>query len=486
MKSKLIVPEEYRRILKPIHDFSKARKIKLYLVGGILRDLILGREKENLDFDFCLKKSAINFGRKLAKEIRAGFVVLDREHGACRLVKKMKNKACTLDFTDFRGKTLEEDLLRRDFAINSLGLELEKIFSGQEVSGLLIDHCLAQKALRNKTINVVNKRSFAEDPLRILRAFSLSCVLGFEIEKKTLQLAGGERNKLLRVSSERVRDELFKIFDSACAYQSIVSLDKWKILKVIIPEIEKMRNVGGGPYHHLKVLAHSLETVRQLDGLVKELKRDLEIQDYLFEIISGGRRRLALIKFAALLHDIGKPAARKVEGGKTKFHGHERIGLRMAESIAKRLRLSNDEINALKTMVLWHLRPGYLAGNQKPTKKAVFRFFRDTGNEAIAVLLLSLADQRATKGRLTTKDSHAHHEKIASGLIKEYFRRKKEKRPVRLINGDILLERFKLEPSPLIGKILSEIEELQAIGKVKTGTQALEEAKRIIKERSSG
>jgi hypothetical protein len=131
-------------------------------------------------------------------------------------------------------------------------------------------------------------------------------------------------------------------------------------------------------------------------------------------------------------------------------------------------------------MVLWHLRPGYLADNQEITPRAIFRYFRDAGKECVSILLISIADQRATKGPLTSKTSRIHHEKVSLGLIKEYFKRKKEKKPLRLITGDDLIKKFKLAPSPLIGKILQELEELQAIGKIKSKKAALDRAKQII------
>jgi len=130
---------------------------------------------------------------------------------------------------------------------------------------------------------------------------------------------------------------------------------------------------------------------------------------------------------------------------------------------------------------LWHLRPGYLADNEELTPRAIFRYFRDTNGEAVSTLLLSIADQRSTKGPLTTKASRIHHEKIVFGLIKEYFRRKKEKKVKRLINGNDLIRKFKLTPSVLIGKILTEVEELQAIGKIKTKKEALSIGKKFIK-----
>ncbi len=481
MKPYLNFSLKEKNLLKIIYRFAKARKIKLYLVGGILRDIFLKRDKENPDIDFCLKKGAINFARRLARELKAGFVVLDKEHGAARLVKKIKDKAYTLDFTDFRGQTLEQDLLHRDFSINAMALELEEVFSRPDLDVLLIDPSRGREDLKHKIIKIVGKKAFDEDPLRILRAFSFACIFDFKIDKATLRLAKLKKNKLSQVSFERIRDELFKILDSPCAFDYLVTLDKLKILKIIFPEIEMMRHVKQGPYHHLDVWEHTLETIKQLEGLIKERKNNPEIQDYLNEIISSERRRRALLKLGAFLHDIGKPKARRRKDGKTIFHGHERIALEFIEHVCQRLRLSNDELNALKRIVFCHLRPGYLADNEVISSRAKFRFFRDTAKEAISILLMAIADQRATKGPLTTKASRIRHEKAVLGLIKEYFRKNKEKKSVRLINGDDLIRKFKLEPSPLIGEILREIEELQAIGRIKTKQDAFKIAGKFLK-----
>ena len=473
-------PEE-KNLLRSISNFAKKKKIKPYLVGGYLRDIILKREKVNPDIDFCLKKGAINFGKSLAKEIKSGFVVLDKEHGCCRLVKRLKDTLYTLDFTDFRGKDLEDDLLHRDFTVNTLALGLENIFKeDKNIDSLLIDPYAARADLKSKTIRIVNNRGFDEDPLRILRAFSLAAIFDFKIEKETIKLIKLKREKLSQVSYERIRDELFKILDRPQAFDYLVDLDKLRILNIIMPEIEVMRGVRQGPYHHLDVWQHTLETIRQLENIIQELKKNKEIQDYLNEVVSGERRRRALIKLGALLHDIGKPKAMRQEDGKTMFHGHERIGLEMTENIAKRFRLSNDELDSLEKMVLWHLRPGYLADNEEITPRAIFRYFRDTAQEGVSILLISVADQRATKGPLTCEESRIQHEKVVLNLIRLYFRKKKEKKLPRLITGDDLIEKFRLQPSPLIGKILAEIEELQAIGKIKTKKEALEAARKSV------
>lgn len=469
-----------RKILRAVYNFAKTRKVKLYLVGGILRDILLRREKENPDFDFCLKRGAINFGRKLAQELKSGFVILDKDHGACRVVKKIKDKICTLDFTDFRGKTLEKDLLHRDFTINAIALELGKVFVNDDLDDVLVDPHSGKADLKQKIVRIVNKKAFAEDPLRILRAFSFSSILGFKIDKETLRLAKFYKDRLSQVSFERIRDELFKIFDTPNTFDYLFMLDNLKILKIIFPEIEKMRGLKQGPYHHLDIWRHSLETVKQLELLIRQIKRSQDIQAYLNEVISSERKRRALIKLGALLHDVGKPDALRREKGKLKFHGHERIGCQISKGIAARLKLSNDELDSLGKIVFWHLRPGYLGDSLTVSKRASFRYFRDTGKEAVSTLLISLADQRSTRGPLTTEESRVQHEKICKGLIKEYFSKLKEKKLPRLISGNDLIKQFKLEPSRLIGKILREIEELQAIGKIKNKQEALKAAQCFI------
>ncbi len=461
-------------LLTTVLKFAHKRDVKIYLVGGYLRDIYLNRVRENPDIDFALSKGSIDFARGLAKHIKSGFVVLDKTHGCARLVKRLNHKTYTLDFTDFRGETLKEDLWKRDFTINTLALDLDK-------RDELLDYYQGLEDLKSKKIKVVNKNSFNDDPVRILRAFSLSSLFGFRIDKNTLNLIKIKKNKLKRVSFERIRDELFKILENRDSFNYFKRLDNLNILSIIIPEIELMRGVQQGPYHHLGIWQHSLESLRQLEGLLKEIKRNKDIKNYLNKEISSGRTRLSLIKLASLLHDVGKPKSMRKEDGKIKFHGHERMGFEITKGIVERLRLANDELDLLKKIILFHLRPGYLADVDEVTRRAVFRYFRDTQQEAVSTLLISIADQRATKGRLTTNESRRHHEQVCFRLMREYFRKEKQKKPARIITGDDLIEKFKLETSPLIGKILSEIEELQAIGKIKTKKQALKIAQDIIK-----
>jgi len=469
-----MVDRDIKILLKKLLLYSLKRKIKLYLVGGYLRDLLLKREVK--DLDFCMKRGSIKFSQGLSKILKSSFVILDRERGYCRLLKKIKDKTYILDFTDFRGKNLEEDLFWRDFTINAMALEL-KDFVDKDFKidkKIIIDPFGGINDLEKKVIRLVNKDGFLDDPLRILRAFSFSASLKFKIEKKTIFFIKKYAPLLSKVAKERIRDEIFKILNLDFSYPYIRMMDEYKVLEVIFPCINNMRNVYQGPYHHLDVFEHSLETLRQLEILFKEFRKDKDLNSYLDEIISAGRFRRALIKLASFFHDIGKPKAKRWQDGKVKFHGHERIGLSFIEEISQDLKLSNSEKDILKTIVLWHLRPGYLADLEVISQRAKFRFFRDTAKEALSVLLVSLADQRASRGRLTSRKQRQHHEKVVKSLIRQYFERQRQVPLKRLINGYDLINKFKLKPSPLFGKILKEIEEMQAIGKIKTKKEALE------------
>ncbi len=152
----------------------------------------------------------------------------------------------------------------------------------------------------------------------------------------------------------------------------------------------------------------------------------------------------------------------------------------MASDIGIRLKLSNEEVRILRKIVLLHLRPGYMVTNAVLTPRARFRFFRDAAAEAVSVLMVSWADERATRGYLLLDKIRKRYERLMPRLIREYFVKKRKTEPTRLVNGNDLMERFKLKPSPLIGKILRELEELQAIGKIKTKTEGLKAAARII------
>ncbi|MCK9594997.1 MAG: HD domain-containing protein [Candidatus Omnitrophica bacterium] len=482
MKNYSVWFNKNKELLKEVLSLAREKKARLYIVGGVLRDIFLGRERLNPDIDFCIQKGAIKFARELSRRLKAGFVLLDDEHGSGRVVKKMKGNICTLDFSDFKGADLKADLLHRDFTINSMAVEMEDAFSGKAFEDILIDPWSGRKDLKAGSIRQVNKKSFEEDPLRILRAFSLSAAFGLRIDKDTLKSMSGVKNKLTGIAAERVRDEIFKILASSRSFQGIAMLDTAGLLDILIPGIKAMRRLKKGGKDHFDVWRHTLDTVRHLELLLKRISRSKDMADYLERDISSGRKRRDLLILAGLLHDIGKPKTFRREKGKISFHGHERLGASMAHRIAESLKLSREEVRMLWKIVFLHLRPGYMVTNPVLTPRAKFRFFRDAGDEAVSVLLLSQADERATQGYLLLDKIRKRYKRVIPGLIREYFRKQDVPKQKRLINGNDLIEHFKLEPSALIGRLLSRLEELQAIGKIKTRADGFKQAVRILKE----
>lgn len=464
--------------LQIICDIARRRKVDAHLVGGFLRDYCVGIFKT--DFDFAVEKDALDFARLFARRIKGAFVVLDQDRGCARVVKKSGGKIWTFDFADFRAKSFREDLRHRDFTINTLSVDLRALNGSDEILDVLADARNGLKDIRSKCIRMVSARAFRDDPLRLLRGFSLSAALGFRIEKNTLSRMRMAGTLLPTVSCERIRDELFKILETPRAAAVLKAMDNAGVLDRAIPQVKVMYHCAQrGTYHHLDVWPHSLETVVQLEGVIEEMRGNPDVVDYLNESLGGRRTRRALLKLAALVHDIGKPETRKKEKKRLTFYRHEHVGKNIVTHIAKMLKLSTGERHALEDMVFWHLRPGYLSNFRRPSEKAVYRYLRDTRREAAGILLLSLADQRATRGPLSTPRHEKHHARICLNLLKLYFDKKKEKPFTRLIDGHDVIKRLSLPPSPLIGKILAEVTEKQVLGKIKTRKEALALAEEI-------
>lgn len=465
--------------LQIIRDIAGRRKVEAHLVGGFLRDHCLGNPRT--DLDFAVGKDALDFARLFARRVKGSYVVLDQERGCARVVKKSDGKIWTFDFSDFRARSFRQDLTLRDFTINTLSVDLAKLNGSTRLEDVLADGKSGLKDLRAKRIRRVSVKAFRDDPLRLLRAFSLSAILDFKIEPQTLAQIRREKNLLRGVSYERIRDEIFKILETERAAAALKAMDKAGLLDKVIPQVKVMYHCAQkGTYHHLDVWPHSLEVVAQFDGVIREMSNHADVVEYLNESPGGNRTRRALLKLAALLHDIGKPETRKEAGkGKLTFYGHERVGKNIVTYIARMLKLSTGERHALEDMVLWHLRPGYLSNFQKPSERSIYRYLRDTKKEAVGILLLSLADQRSTRGPMSTPRHEKNHERICLNVLKLYFDKKKEKPFMRLIDGHDLIRQLRLKPSPLIGKILAEVTEQQVLGKVKTRKEALALAKEI-------
>lgn len=459
-----------------IQKITKQRHIEVFLVGGALRDRLLDRE--TYDYDFAVQRNAISFAKRFAQNIQGAFVLLDQEHGSARVVKKQQGQMFTFDFSDFRAESLRKDVRCRDFTINTFAVDMA-LWDGASLDAHIVDYLGGRKDLNKRVIRMVSAKAFEQDPLRLLRAFALRAVLGFSIEKTTLLRIKKDSLLIRSVSAERIRDELFKIFESCRSGQVLKEMNRAGLLELVIPQVRVMFGVEQGTYHHLDVWMHALETVQQIDMLIDHYDHDQDMMSYLDQRIAGHRSRKALLKLACVLHDVGKPQTRVRQGERICFHGHEHAGRALSAAVAKQLKLSRRERHILGDMVQFHLRPGYLSNLKRPSAKAMFRYFRDTGTEAASIALLARADQRATRGPMTTEAEAAHHDAVCLGVIDLFFQQQKQQPIIPLINGHDLIQRLGLQPSPLFSKILKEVQEAQATGKVNTVKQALAMAGKI-------
>lgn len=463
----------YYPALNMITNVLRRSRQRVFLVGGALRHYYLNTP--STDFDFAVDRDAIALSRQVARRIKGAFVLLDEEHGSARVVKNDCCATWTFDFTDWRGKGIAEDLHLRDFTINTFALDLKQITDLSKILSVKG----AQQDLKKKTIRMVNSKVFKDDPLRLLRGLSLMATLGFKIEPKTLGQIKKDAHLISKVASERIREEIFKVLSSTRAHAALELMDKIGLLVQVMPQIAVMKGIKQGGFHHLDVWKHSMMVLGNIEKIALKIP-DEKIKGYLQEKIGGDHSRLALLKMAALLHDIGKPETRKPEGQRMTFHGHEHVGARITRQVAKQLKLSVKERYFLEDAVGMHLRPGYLANFKRPSEKAIFRYFRDTKQEAVSLAILAMADQAATKGPLTTQARHKHHTKICQMIIDRYFVKVQEKPKLRLITGNDLIKVLKLKPSPLFGTILAKIEEAAALGKITTKPEALVLAKKHI------
>ncbi len=450
---------------------------KIFLVGGLIRDFLLKREKDIIDCDFTLNGDVFGLSKKFAQSISGSWFVLDEKNKVYRVIKKDEYNL-QFDFSALKGRDIIQDLKARDYTINALALEID---AAKNLNfNNLIDPLRGRFDLKRRLIRAIAEKNLIDDPIRILRGISLSSELGFKIERDTLRFLKQEAFLLKDEAGERISEEIFKILKSSFSYKFFKIMQELGILDYIFPQWEELKKPNPGPYHHLSVDLHSLEALRRLEILLKKSFLLDETKRYLNEEIRDNRSRRDILKLAVVLHDIGKPASYFVdEKGKTRFTAHPKKGKEIMQDISLRLKLSKKESQKLEDMIYHHLRPGFLLDCLKNSKRAVFRYFRDAEEEAVSIILLSIADKEATRGRLSSRKDIVQHKKALLNLIKEYYRNKEEIRPPKLINGEDVMSIIASEPSPLIGEILRDVEEKQALGEIKTKEEALEYVKKL-------
>ena len=445
-----------------------------WLVGGALRDALLGQAVNELDV--AVPAGALTLGRALADALPgSGFVVLDERRGTCRVVSDLQ-----IDIAALRAPTLADDLRGRDFTVNALAASLHDLVVTGSAS--IEDSTGGLDDLSARIVRVCAPRSLDDDPLRALRAVRLAIRPGWSLHLATEMAIRETAARVAEVSAERVRDALVSILAEPAAGAGLRLLDRLGVLAVLLPESLAMKATPQSPPHRFDVWEHSLRAVDAADEILARLAAldpwGAELERHLAEPLGDGLTRRELLKLAALLHDVAKPETRTVEGGRVRFIGHDVRGAERAAHVAQRWRLSGRAGGALERLVRQHLRPMHLAGSGAITRHARYRFFRDLGEEARDLLLLALADAAAVSGQSPLAVWLGPGGVVLRELMHEIVEEARTAGTPPLLRGEDVMAAFGLGPGPEVGRLLGRAREAQALGLVSTPADALEYLRR--------
>ena len=489
---------ERQVILDTLREFSTPDR-PVYLVGGAVRDALLGRPVH--DLDFVLPGNTRRLAREISCRLNGALYTLDEERDTTRVVLEadsQRRERILLDFASLRSVNLEADLRDRDFSINAMALDVSAPERLIDPVGGLVD-------LREQRIRACSPTSFSRDPVRVLRAVRQALGLNFHIEPATLQWMREGSPFLLHTSAERLRDELFRMLEGPQVSLAIRLLDQIGALEFVLPELKALQGVTQTAPHIDDVWEHTLAVVNDLEAILPPLIGDYReetvadltmglavlwlgrfrqpLAEHLNRPLVHDRSLTGLLFLAALYHDIGKPETRvHAPDGRVRFLDHPVVCAITVASRARALALSTAEVSRLETIVEQHMRVHQLSdmhkkkieGEEKPSRRAIYRFFKDTGEAGVDMCLLSLADLRGTYGVTLPQDVWESELRTVRALLEAYWEKGEEVvAPPRYLNGNDLMQLFNLQPGHLLGQLLEAIREAQGAGEVHDREEAI-------------
>jgi poly(A) polymerase len=426
-----------------------------WLVGGAVRDALLHLLCD--DIDLVVAGDAEAFARTLAGALGGSAFSFSERFSAWRI-------ACPgghVDVAPLRGASIDDDLRGRDFTINAIARPL----GGP--SAALIDPCGGLADLRARRLTPCAPGSLDDDPVRVVRLARLRYEFDLAPAPGLDEAARGAAGGLAATSGERLEHELSALLGLPGAGSAVQCLADLGALEVVLPEVAACRGVTQNAYHHLDVFGHTLEALAFLPQIVAALggERYLTPPD---ETGLAGAAPLSPLAWAVLLHDVGKPAARQVDGdGRVTFFYHDRIGEELVAVVSRRLRMSRRFEKFLAELVRQHLRLGFLVREMPLTRRALVRFRHAVEPFVFEAIALSLADRMATRGPRTPPQSLARHFRIARDVFGDT-----PAPPRRLLGGDEIMALLGLPAGAAVGRALEALQEEIDCGEVATSQQA--------------
>ncbi|MCS7253143.1 MAG: HD domain-containing protein [Armatimonadota bacterium] len=486
------LPERHWNAIACAGSVAKQLNMRAYIAGGFVRDMILGTVSD--DMDIAVSGDPYEYGTALASAIGGKFVSLHEEPKIARIVKRYNNEQLQLDITGIK-TSIEDDLLSRDFTINSLAIPIETIRRAKNSTKATLQFPDASSCYDDLIRGVIRMHSGIEsklildDPVRMLRAFRFAATLGFKIDESLLSAIEANSSLIANCSWERIRDEFASMLQSYNGSRMLGMMDEVGLLGKVLPELESLKCIPAGGYHHLDGFRHSVESVRFIEMLIsgtdwiEEEWRDIgvalhgELKSYIehqMNPIVERRTRLFALKMAALLHDVGKPLTMsRNSDGDLHFFKHEVRGAETSEQICKRLRLSNRETHLIVQTVRWHMYPLWLARGESLSDRTLRRFWIKVGEQVgTAIIFVSLADMLATRGVDMTLEEMTMQMKVLLELIKVQKRLKELQAYPKLLSGHDVMKRYGIPQGPIVGKALHAVREAQLEGRVRTKEEA--------------
>jgi poly(A) polymerase len=451
-----------------------------WIVGGALRDALLGRGFRDLDISVEPGRER-EAARRIAAAADGHAFVFSREWRTWRAA--WPDGAVHVDLTPVHGDSIEDDLRGRDFTVNSMALAVARA-GGTTGTGDLVDPFGGVADASARSLRATSPESFSSDPLRVLRAARLVAELGFEIADGTAELARAEASRAGEPAGERQLAELAALIASPDPIAGLAALDELHATPEVLPELHALRGIEQNPYHHLDVHGHTIEVVERL----LEVERDLDayagehaagVRAVLDEPLADGLSRGEALRMGALFHDLGKPETRTVnEQGRILFIGHDRAGARIVRALCRRLRTSRRLRSYLEGICHNHLRIGFLVHERPLSRRSTYDYLVATEPDSVCVTLLTVADRLATQGERTRREAIDSHLELAREMLGEALEWRR-RRPRPPLAGDELAAALDIEPGPELGRLLGELEAAAFAGEVSTREEALDLARRL-------
>lgn len=445
-----------------IINLLKAEKNNIYLVGGVVRDIILNRENHDKDI-IVMDEEAKSFAQKFAQKHNATCVTLDEINNIYRVC--MPDKINYVDITNPINNSLEDDIKRRDLTINAVAINLH--------SGEYLDLVGGVEDNKNGVIRAISEENFIDDPLRILRAYRFASVLGFEIESETKKIIEQHKDLVLNPAVERRNVEIIKLFGGKYTDKTILEMDKIGLIEKIFPTMTDVKKVPPNTHHHLNLFHHSVETVKQIQSIY-ETSSD-EVREHLEKVDFGGDTRLAHLKLAGFLHDIGKFSTWTIEGDRHRFIRHDEVGAEMAKKLLKSGKFSKKQIEYICFIIRHHIYPSSVVSAPEINDKIYMRYIRKAEDNAIDLITIAKADRLSAQGEAITKEMTETNINELDKLQEFYIKIKPSLKPIpKLLEGGEIMTILGIKPSKELGEVIKKLHQAQLDGVVNTKDEAIE------------